>query len=388
MKHPPCILYLGGFSNNASQCLKLDGIRRWGAALGWETIMVERPDSTPENLPALLRQHHPTGCICEGSGHWVDLPPRLFGKIPVAYIEYPPKVAGRAPNILVDDNAIARAAVQELSAGRPTCYAVVGFPRPWLWSRLRVHAFRRAVAAIGGKCVVFPLVPVSQWEEEADFEKRLVPWLASLPRGCAVFTVCDEIVKNVAAAARSARRHIPKDLTLLSTDNIADICEASDPPISSIQIDFERMGFLAARALGERISRKTREGDKPIVGPLMTVRRKSTSGRGRHEKFILEALETIRREACGGLSASDVIGHSPVSKRLFTMRFREATGHSVLDEIIHVRLEKAFALLAQTDIAIGAIPGLCGFRCDRTLDAIFRKRFGMSMSAWRRRNAL
>jgi transcriptional regulator GlxA family with amidase domain len=68
------------------------------------------------------------------------------------------------------------------------------------------------------------------------------------------------------------------------------------------------------------------------------------------------------------------------------MRFREATGHSVLDEIIHVRLEKAFTLLARTDTAIGAVPGLCGFNCDRTLDAIFRKRFGMSMLDWRRKN--
>ena len=69
------------------------------------------------------------------------------------------------------------------------------------------------------------------------------------------------------------------------------------------------------------------------------------------------------------------------------MRFREAVGHSVLDEILHVRLEKARTLLAQTDTAIGAIPGLCGFGCDSTLDVLFRRRTGLSMRAWRKQHS-
>ena len=160
------------------------------------------------------------------------------------------------------------------------------------------------------------------------------------------------------------------------------------------------MGFIAARSLGDEISAakdaKNRKGfanssffatENNILGPILVVRRKSTSGRGRHEKYILDAVEAIRREACDGLSAAALIGRYPVSKRLFTLRFREATGHSVLDEILHVRLEKAFTLLSQTNTAIGAIPHLCGFNCDRTLDALFRSRFGMSMRAWRKKNA-
>lgn len=33
-----------------------------------------------------------------------------------------------------------------------------------------------------------------------------------------------------------------------------------------------------------------------------------------------------------------------------------------------------------------AVPVPRGFRCNRTLDALFRSRWGMSMSEWRRRN--
>jgi transcriptional regulator GlxA family with amidase domain len=74
------------------------------------------------------------------------------------------------------------------------------------------------------------------------------------------------------------------------------------------------------------------------------------------------------------------------SRRLFNMRFREATGHSVLDEIQHVRLEKVFALLSGTDTAIGAIADFCGFGSDVELRHVFRSRTGKSLRQWRKEN--
>ena len=378
----PCILYLSMVSGNLGHELKLAGIRRYCSARGWEVAAVGRSEFSSATLPAILRERSPIGCVVEGIGNR-DVPsPRLFGSVPVAYLECPPEIAGSAPNILVDDAAIAREAVRELSAGRPDCYAAVGSMNAARWSRLRLRAFREAVATDTGKqCIVFPML--SQYDEISygDYFARLVKWISALPRNCAVFAVSDVIAERFAKAAKAALRHIPKELTLLSTDNHPEICEAAEPPISSIQLDLERMGFLAAKALREKITGAT------VVGPLLTVRRRSTSGRGRREPWVMEAVAVIRAEACDGLSASELISRYPVSKRLFTMRFREATGHSVLDEIMHVRFEKAYTLLSQTDTAIGAIPSLCGFRSERTLEALFLDRAGMSMRDWRKRNS-
>ena len=69
------------------------------------------------------------------------------------------------------------------------------------------------------------------------------------------------------------------------------------------------------------------------------------------------------------------------------MRFRESMGRSILDEIMHVRLEKVETLLSRTDTAIGAIAGLCGFGSEVELRQIFRARTGMSLREWRRRGA-
>jgi DNA-binding LacI/PurR family transcriptional regulator len=378
----PRILYLSVVPGNLGHELKLAGIRRYCSARGWEAEAIGRPEFSSAKLPAMLRERSPIGCVVEGIGNRDVPPPRIFGSVPVAYLECPPEIAGNAPNILVDDAAIAREAVRELSAGRPDCYAAVGSMNAARWSRLRLRAFREAVAAETGKrCAVFPTLSQYDQISYGDYLARLVKWIAALPRNCAVFAASDVIAERFAKAAKAALRNIPKELTLLSTDNHPEICEAADPSISSIQLDLERMGFLAAKALGEKITGAT------VVGPLLTVRRRSTSGRGRREPWVMDAVAAIRAEACDGLSASGLISRYPVSKRLFTMRFREATGHSVLDEIMHVRLEKAYTLLSQTDTAIGAIPSLCGFRSERTLEALFLDRTGMSMRDWRKRNS-
>jgi len=389
----PSVLYLSMLRESPSHEAKLSGVRRFCEMRGWEAVPVPREGVSPEVLPELFRRYRPVvGCVADGIGSMALLPPRLFRSVPVCYIGYPPGTTGRRLNLRFDARAIAAAALRELSAGRPSGYAAVGNPRLEDWSLRRVRAFRSAVRAGGGRCFVFPALPDRARESEADFTARLVPWLAGLPERCAVFAVSDQTAVLVARAAHAARRPVPRSLTLLSVDNFEALCESADPPISSIQLDFEREGFLAASVIGEHACWRTggaggkRPSPHTVLGPLLTVRRMSTSGRGRHESWVLDAVQIIRREACDGLAPAALVARLKVSKSLFNLRFRETTGHSVLDEITHVRLEKATTLLAQTDTAIGAVPALCGYSCDRTLDAVFRARFGMGMREWRKRN--
>lgn len=373
------VLYLTKDGGSPSCAAKLAGIRRYCLSRGWEAERVFRRDFTAASLSAILRRPGLAGCVVDGVGNNVNLPPRLFRGVPVSYIGYMRGRTGNLPNFHFNTAAIAEAAFRELSAGAPPCYAAVAHPRPMRWSRQRVDAFRDLALASGAECRVFRRTD----ETQDGFVARLAPWLSALPVHCAVFAVSDTVAVLVEKAARLAVRHIPRSMTLVSVDNFAEICEGGDPPISSVQLDFERMGFLAARALGSQSA-----GRAPIlVDPLMVVRRKSTSGHGRHEKFIMEAVEIIRREACGGLTVRKLLERFPQSRRNFERRFREATGHSILDEIQHVRLERVCTLLARTDMAIGAIPDFCGFDCPRTLHALFQSRFHTSMRDWRKANA-
>ena len=323
------------------------------------------------------------GCIVDGSGGRRDLPPRLFGEVPVVYMHADPSLyGGRGERVGYDDAAIAEAAFRELSAGLPAAFAVVPFASPSGrrgWSLRRERAFAEVTAKSGKPFYRMP------WRKEPkeQREARLVQWLASLPRHTAIFAVGDMTAFETAAAARLCHRSIPRELTLLGVDSDPVLCEATHPTLSSIQIDHELAGYLAAKAIGERYGIVN---NTIYVRPLLALRRESTGGSGRREPFVLEAVEIIRREACDGLTAAELAGRFRCSRPLFDRRFREAVGHSPLEEILHVRLEKVFTLLSRTDTPVGAVADFCGFRSHIALHWLFKKRTGMSMREWRKRN--
>ena len=384
------ILYFHTSPGDPVQQVTISGIRRYCTVRGWEALAVSVRQSVPGQVPKVLAAHHPVaGCVVENGEDRVRLPPELFGTVPVVYLHASESLYGRdAVRIVNDNEAIARAAFREISAGRPPACAVVGFFMPDLaWTMARERVFTALSAESGIPCLVFPHSATPGDARTARLAKfrnariaRLAKWVATLPRHTAIFAVNDETALEVVAAARKAHRVIPRELTLCGVDNVPSLCEASSPTVSSVQIDHERAGYMAARMIGER------SAGVATIGPMLVVRRESTAGRGRRDRFILDAIERIRREACDGLTAADVAASYPGSRRTFERRFREAAGHSVLDEIMHVRLERVFAMLSHRENRLGPIADFCGFGCEYELRKVFRTRTGMSMREWRKRH--
>lgn len=385
MKPHPNILYLNTDPGSRIPQTTLDGIRRYAGVRGWEADAFSSEESRRTALSALLASRAPVvGCIYECSDDNIAQPSTFKG-IPVVYLHA--KKAPRGANtawLPTDNAAVAETAFRELSAERPSTFATVGHAGDYEWSKVRERAF----AALAEKArVVCRSFPHRLTEQPGARAERLRSWVAGLQRRTAIFAVNDVVAAEVVTAARAAFRSIPRELTLLSVDNLPHICEVSEPTISSIQIDFERAGYVAASMIGEMAGRgKVASAASAVVLPLMAVRRDSTSGWGRREHFVLEAVERIRREACDGLTADDVIKASPVSRSLFILRFREAVGHSIQNEIEHVRLERVFTLLRDTETPIGAIASFCGWRSDIALRWLFKRRTGMSMRQWRQKN--
>ena len=102
---------------------------------------------------------------------------------------------------------------------------------------------------------------------------------------------------------------------------------------------------------------------------------------------MANAVEIIRRKAAAGLTARALAARMPGSRKHFERRFREAMGHSVLEEILHVRLERVKTVLVRGDVPIGVVAAACGFSSDIELKRLFRRRTGMSMREWRARHA-
>ena len=97
----------------------------------------------------------------------------------------------------------------------------------------------------------------------------------------------------------------------------------------------------------------------------------------------MKAIEYIRRNACLGISPPDVVREMACSRRLADLRFAEAMGHTILDEIHAVRLARVQELLLKPNVCVSAIPDLCGYGSLSDLCRDFKKRTGQTLRAWR-----
>ena len=372
---------------------RLAGVRRFARTCGLSVTVCAGHEADAGNLPAILARVRPSGCIAECGGIGTPIPLKRFGGVPVVYLEAPDGPGWRgAVSVVADDAAIARTAFRELATAKPPVFASGPYRRRVAWSERRIAAFRAICAEEGAECLEFRNRPREGDDARAA---RLAKWAAALPLHAAVFAANDPTAWEVERALAAAGRTLPRSATLVGVDAIGPRWDFRSDAISSVQLDFEFSGYLAARALAGRIGALAgRGGDRPprqakqlliTFSPLLVDRRRSTGGQGRRENWIMDAVDIIRREACDGLTPAALRARFRCSRNLFDLRFKEALGHTARDEIEHVRLEKAYELLRR-GTPVGAIAALCGYRSDIALRWIFRRRTGMSMREWRTRN--
>lgn len=384
-KAAPTILYvdcepLGGMAR-----VRLAGISRYAATRGWRVETLPHDNCSPETLRKTLAELRPIGCVAECWDPRTALRPALFGRVPVVYFS-PPSRPGwqNARGVVCNEAAVAQMAFRELSDGQPESYAVLSFWRRERWARERIDAFRECCRKAGAGCQV-TYFKGGGYHELPAWVGGLAPWAAALPPHCAVFAVNDFCALAAAKAFEVAGRTFPRSATLIGADGVETHPrdKAQAETISTVRLDFELAGYLAARRLAE-LATPSFGGSAAIFPPLMVDRRKSTRGYGRREPRILEAMDMIRREASDGLTVAKLASRFPGTRRLFEVRFREAAGHSALDEILNVRMARAIELLTNTDMPIEAVANFSGFKTKWEFWHFFRKRTGVPPTRFRK----
>ena len=371
--------------HSGSRIPELAGAREAAAALDWhiEEIEVQR---LAQPIAEILRYWRPVGCILEGSSNL--LPPKsAFGKIPTVHIDPSDwdMEDKRIFSVENDDAAIAERAHRELSRTDCVSFAFVGWSRRVRWSRRREDRFAEIVSASGEKCHLLE----DPWTlgNKNNFVVRLKPWIKSLPKPCGIFAANDDIASVVLDVCRELKISIPGDIALVGVDDDPTVCDNTHPSLTSIRPDFRRAGALAVQLLARRIAGGKSAAPEHIeYKPVCTTSRLSTRRLSVVGKRVADALDLIRREACSGLKAADVVKAMGVTERLAETRFKSAVGHRITEEIANVRLEHALELLRDPKQGITPIANLCGWDSDAYLKRLFKKRFGMTMREWRAAN--
>ena len=217
----------------------------------------------------------------------------------------------------------------------------------------------------------------------------LAEWLKALPKPAAVMSTHDLWATRIIEAAEMAGINIPGDLAVIGVDNDKVYCETSKPMITSITPDHARIGEQAAKAL-KKLMQSPEKAKSPLrimsLSNHKIIERQSTKPISPVAQLVNRAESFIRQNATKGISAADVAAYLGVSRRLADLRYRQATGKSILETILDGRFDEMKRLLQLTDIPIVKIIASCGFKTISNAKGLFKKRYGMSMSEYRRDN--
>lgn len=371
--------------HTGSRIPELAGAREAASALGMhvEEIEVQRLEHA---IGVVLKYWKPAGCILEGSSNLLP-PRRAFGRLPIVHIDPDDKMMKGGSLFVVenDDEAIAELAHRELCRTDCANFAFVGWSRRVRWSRRRVDRFSEILSHTGRRCVT--LEDPWTFGNKNDFFERLAPFIKSIPKPCGIFAANDDIASAVLDVCRELGVSVPGDAAVVGVDDDPNFCDNLRPSLTSVRPDFRRAGRLAVEMLARRIGNPSAAPEIVRYTPLGVTSRLSTRRLAVVGKRVADALDLIRREACSGLKAADVVKAMGVTERLAETRFKRAAGRRITEEIAAVRLERVLELLRDPNQDIGPIANMCGWDTDAYLKRLFKGKFGMTMSAWRTKNA-
>ena len=370
------VFYFKNIDNQPAR-RKLSGFLEFARQARWN-IQTISPDT--EKIGELLDFWKPIGCVVNSASGWNNFDGSAFGKIPVVFIDRPPMKLRKADSYIYHDSAATvQIAMRELLAAKPKSCAYVRWPVRHEWDDERLAEFTRIAKLNGCPDAVFSTRrPVT---DDRHIPAELAEWLKSLPHPTAVLASADPMGAHVINACRIAGLNVPDDVAVCGIDDDADICETTSPTMTSAAPDHRLAGYRAGEMLQELL--KSPQSLRCTYSDAMLQRRGSTSRLLCADKGCASACDLIRREACNGISASEIAKTFGCSRRNAEYRFRAATGKSILQAIRDVRLEKAKALLSSSHMRLDAVAYACGYKSTAVFSTFFKSETGRSPRAWK-----
>jgi LacI family transcriptional regulator len=278
------------------------------------------------------------------------------------------------PLVATDNAPIAQLAFEHFREQGLRHFGFCGLrPGYWPYIEQRGDMFRHHVEAAGYTCAMFSVSSahwaVADWERE---EAQIAAWLQTLPKPIGILACYDERAYQLLNACRQIGLHVPDDVAVLGVGNDPVLCDMAMPPLSSIELDAQRIGYTAAARL-DRMMRGRRQQTPLYLPPRGLTARRSTDVLAVEDPEMAEALRFIRDHACEGLRLRDVLAHVALSTSSLERKFRRLLGRTPKAEILRVQMARARRLLADSQLSLKEIAHACGFHNEKYFSDAFQR---------------
>ncbi len=267
-----------------------------------------------------------------------------------------------------------------------TQFAFYGF-KNIVWSRERAEGFESAVNQAGFHVHYFEHKKARSTDLWYYKSNSLSKWLKSLPKPIAMMACDDNQGVHITEACKQNNIRVPQEVAVLGVDNDVMLCELSDPPLSSIELDIERAGYDTARAMDLMITGRVKFYRDILVPPLKVVTRNSTDIYASQDNYVATVLDFIHKNIDQNLLVDQIVKEVPMSRRSLEKRFLEVTGHPVYKYIFKLRIEKLAQKLVSSELSVFEIALEMGFPDSKNISRQFRQVMGCTPVEYRKRAA-
>ncbi|MEM1227934.1 MAG: DNA-binding transcriptional regulator [Planctomycetota bacterium] len=340
------------------------------------------------HIPADLEDVIPAGWAGDGVLTQLGAPQQIWRRlrridVPIVDLaESRPHI--RLPRVTVDNAAVGQlAATYFLDRG----YRHFAFVHRWELgaSQARRDHFSGLIRAAGFSCDVL------SWGKERrgrpDTRTQLRRWMkqriVKLAFPLAVFASRDIEAVTIIDSCLELGLSVPEQVAVLGVGNSEPICECLRVPLSSIEENWERVGFEGAAVLEGLMRGEPPHHRSILIPPGRVIERRSTDGLAVEHSQVVAALRFIHDNAHESISMSDVVRHVGMSRSGLEKAFRDHFVRPPIEELRRIRLLRAKDMLRDTEKKVAEIARIQGYRTSHNLCRAFAREVGLTPKQYR-----
>ncbi|SEO52703.1 xylose operon transcription regulator XylR [Paenibacillus sp. OV219] len=264
------------------------------------------------------------------------------------------------PCVETNDQSIAAMAAEHFVERGFKHFAFYGDPR-FQWSILRGEAYQAYLRSQGYDCLFFEPADAAHEESWHSSSEELIRWLKELPKPIGIMACYDIRGQQLLEACRYVGVAVPDEAAVIGVDNDELLCELSNPPLSSIQTNALKTGYIAAQLLDRMMAGESIEERIHLIEPTSIQVRLSSNVLAVEDKMVSDVIRFIRDHAHEDIQVQQLLDHFSVSRRVLDSRFQKSLGRTPHDEILAVKLNLVKKLLVDTKLNLATIAERTGF---------------------------
>lgn len=300
----------------------------------------------------------------------------------VSVADFYEKVEGIV-EVNTDNNKIAQMAVDYFLRKGFRNFGFCGF-KDMPWSSGREKNFVRILKQAGhpAGCYNSSSRRMLNWDRE---HPNMIKWLKTLPKPVAILCCNDDRGNDLVEACKAGGFKVPFEIAVLGIDDDYQVCDLSNPPLSSVSLSTKKAGYKAAEILDRMMSGKKPDTWRIIVNPLEVVSRQSTDTMAISDPQVAQALQFINENSRNIIQVSDVSNVVGCSRKGIDKKFQRFLGHTVFAEIRRVRTEAICHMLHEADLSITQIALQLGYNDSDHIARFFKQEMNMTPMAYRKK---